>query len=493
MPGGLMQLVAYGAQDTYLSSNPQITFWKVLYKRHTNFAMESKRVDFLGTPMYGSKISAPLPRYADLITKSYLYVELPAYGAWATSGSIPTQSAYGWNNDQKRLGYVLFDYMDIEIGGQIVDKQYAQWMAIWSQVTSTVSKRIELDTLTGGVDKMAKSSCGTIGGTVYSTTPATDSSSSALVTGQSSTASWYSVDGNNQNTRVTALHIPLTFWFSRNPGLALPLVALQYHEVRINVQLASSRQVTSDPFGITLDPVTGLAPPNVPQLADIALMMDYVYLDTDERRRFAQQSHEYLIEQLQFSGDQQYTSQSVNIDMTLNHPIKELVWVTQWSAYLDCTDAAQVPTLHPISTQDFVDEAQLQLNGQERIEFRRGEYFNSVQVHQHHTGAGEIFPFVSAIDQVNYGSGVYFYSFAVKPEEHQPSGSCNFSRIDKATLYLKFRNDYTAGCDGLFGGGQYSFVQPTGGGGAPINVRIYAVNYNVLRVMSGMGGLAYSN
>jgi hypothetical protein len=209
-----------------------------------------------------------------------------------------------------------------------------------------------------------------------------------------------------------------------------------------------------------------------PPATQAAIYIDYIYLDTDERRRFAQQSHEYLIEQVQFNEDVGISSSSKRVDLTFNHPVKELLWVVQPTCYTNCkadrtnyrlSDAPNRLTPFVYDTTP-VYEQHLQINGQDRLERRYGDYFNKVQPFQHHTG-------------VSPGSAVYMYSFAIKPEEHQPSGTCNFSRIDTATLVLTM--------DGS--------VAVDQGSGDVWDMRMYAVNYNVLRIMSGMGGLAFSN
>jgi len=241
----------------------------------------------------------------------------------------------------------------------------------------------------------------------------------------------------------------------RNPGLALPLIALQYHEVKFNISFrpASECYITS----------TGSAPTSgVPSISDASLYIDYVYLDTDERRQFAQVQHEYLIEQLQYTGAESYSNSSVKSKLALNHPCKELVWVLQLDAnvatnvnrWSDYTDSGSSGT--PYGGDDPLSTAKLQLNGQDRFSVREATYFNVVQPYQHHTRCP--------------ATGIYVYSFALNPEQHQPSGTVNMSRIDNATLLLEL----TTGTDA-------------------IQLRVYAVNYNVLRVMAGMGGLAYSN
>jgi hypothetical protein len=240
---------------------------------------------------------------------------------------------------------------------------------------------------------------------------------------------------------VEKMFIPLQFWFCRNPGLALPLIALQYHEVKVMLTFGASADVAS--AVATSSPLS------------CSLWADYIYLDTDERRRFAQVSHEYLIEQLQFSDS---TSATKNHELTFNHPVKELIWTGGVS---DGALAAGPSTPKVVSTGD---KYKLVLNGHDRFAARDYRYFTQTQVWQHHTGCGGI-ALTGDGSQAVHADSIAVYSFALKPEEHQPSGTCNFSRIDNAKLVCT----------------------------ANESLYIYAVNYNVLRVMSGMGGLAYSN
>ena len=274
MGGGLLQLVAYGAQDAYITGNPHITFWKVLYKRHTNFAMEAFRVNFTGSPHYGQRVVAVVNRNADLMYKTYLEVTLPD----TVTAGVKWTAAW-----ERRLGYQLLKKIEVEIGGQIIDTHYGEWLFLWENLTSNFDNSVKLDSMTGGY----------LGG---------------------STTSAVSCGG-----RPSILYIPLQFWFCRNPGLALPLIALQYHEVRINVTLcpATDLVTASNPGTTTVSQAAAL----LPQLKDMALYIDYIYLDVDERRRFAQQSHEYLIDQLQFGLQQTITTASARIDLTLNHPV----------------------------------------------------------------------------------------------------------------------------------------------------------------------------
>jgi hypothetical protein len=297
------------------------------------------------------------------------------------------------------IGAAIFDNVEIEIGGQRIDRQTGQWMNVWASLTEENSSRVvAAATGTGGTLFQELSQ---MGGTV--TSVATD-------------------------TPAIDCKIPLQFWFCRNPGLALPLIALQYHEVKVVTTFT-----TLMPAGSTTK-----------------LWADYIYLDTDERRRFAQVSHEYLIEQVQFQAG---SSSSVSTELNFNHPVKELIWT---GPYLNGLTTALVDTA----------AYQLKLNGHDRMSARPLSYFAKQQVWMHHTGPGDIGPVAAASASAvgNSGTGIAVYSFALKPEEHQPSGTCNFSRIDNAQL--------------------------TG----PSQSRdVFAVNYNVLRIMSGMGGLAYSN
>jgi hypothetical protein len=451
MGGGLLQLVAYGAQDAYLSGNPHITFWKILYKRHTNFAMEAFRVNFTGAPAWGQRIVAVVNRNADLIWKVYLEVTLPK-----TDG-IPNLT-FWTGGAKRRLGYLMLQQVEVEIGGQIIDRHYGEWLYLWETLTADFDTAMKLDNLVGGQYNSQDTTLnGTCGG------------------------------------RPEVLYVPFQFWFNRNPGLALPLIALQYHEVRFNITLNDAINLVQGTPDAEADPPVSYpaslaaAAKALPQPKDMALYLDYIYLDVEERRRFAQESHEYLIEQLQFEGQQQITSASERIDLTLNHPVKELIWVFQDARKTDCSLPAtgggfsQQAYTQPFSYNDIVNRCRLQINGQDRFEERYGDYFWKVQPYQHHTGGGFARAIVSASTFVSNPAPnpINVYSFAIAPEEHQPSGTCNFSRIDNATLVF---DSVTTGAAGDFPSKAY-----------PYNFRLYAVNYNILRIMSGMGGLAYSN
>jgi hypothetical protein len=464
MGGGLLQLVAYGAQDAYITGNPHITFWKVLYKRHTNFAIEAMRVNFTGAPSYGQRVVAVVNRNADLIWKTYVEVTLPDTRIAATGLARTIQ----WTGDSlRRLGYILLNKIEVEIGGQVIDRHYGEWLYLWENLTSSYDNSVKLDSMLGAA---------VMGGTT---------------------------GFNACNSRPNVLYIPLQFWFNRNPGLALPLIALQYHEVRFNITLAPATDLVRTNAVNSLGAESNWstlsqAAQGLPEPRDMALYIDYVYLDVDERRRFAQDSHEYLIDQLQTGIPQTITAPQGRLDLTLNHPVKELIWVFQNVDRTDCSLPSTRPNdpNYPSNTQpdyvqkfvydDIAERCRIQLNGQDRFDERFGDYFWKVQPYQHHTG-GAFWPTRTAagVDaELAFGfvNPVNVYSFAIQPEEHQPSGTCNFSRIDTATLVYD-----------TYGSSPTSVAQIAPTKLTPFSFRVYAVNYNIFRIMSGMGGLAYSN
>ena len=442
MAGGLMQLVAYGAQDVYLTGNPKVTFFQAVYKRHTNFAMENIEQTVNGTVGNSGRVSVTIARNGDLIGDMYLEMVTKA-----TSNLAGTSENSGCWVAERAISAI-----ELTIGGQRIDKHYQKWWRLYSELYLNEDQK----------NKWAKM-----------TTCATGLADSKVF-------------------------LPLIFFFNRNAGLYLPLIALQYHEVRIDIDLASDMETYLKTTGFK---VWG----------------NYVYLDTEDRRRFAQKGHEYLIEQVQHTGTDETgdPDSAKQIRLSYNHPVKELVWCVSGStssghhmwnftsnAALDnqvvlCADpnylrtgantvalsslstSAGVPQLLSGQDTDLVTSVaewnedgtagdatsvgplktfKLILNGQDRFKEQPGKYFNQVQPYCHHSG--------------NPMPGIYSYSFALKPEEHQPTGTCNFSRIDNAQ------------------------VEITRKAGVPTSVKtlhMFAVNYNVLRIQSGMGGLAFSN
>jgi len=435
-----MQLVAYGAQDIYLTGNPQITFFKVVYRRHTNFSMEYLKQSSTGG---NTTKTWTVSRNGDLILDMFLENMGTLTGVTIDGGegiNYPSidRAINGLMN--AKLRYTL------EIGGQTIDRFSERYRNIHNGL--------------------------------FEFNPTNESS----------------IINTQRMKQLGIFNMP--FWFSRNPGCALPLIALQYHEVKFIM----------DGFDAYKEDIKALFigafktyPGDHYYHLDPELWVTYVYLDTDERRRFAQVSHEYLIEQIQtYSGKLEN-----NVELNFNHPVKELMWIFTNSK-------SEVENQFPNnSAQSFLnvwgkhDTIGLQLNGQDRFTPRHPTYFNCWQVDRYHTGYGNMFTInndytygrnntsmilTGQVDadaatesemgsiSSNRGAGnIFVYSFALKPEEHQPSGTCNFSRIDNAVMNFNFPNKVNVSGD------------------AWQNVEIYAKNYNVLRIMSGMGGLAYSN
>tara|TARA_B100000131_G_scaffold322807_1_gene378172 strand:+ start:34 stop:1086 length:1053 start_codon:yes stop_codon:yes gene_type:complete len=350
--------------------------------------MEAIEQTWNGSSTTAGRCTATISRNGDLVSRMYLEL----------TGQV--------KDDQNNPGASCITDVELEIGGQKIDKQSGLWMEVWSELTEP-NETGEVGCLTGAAE--------ITGGTRFQK------------------MSGFGGLGNDSGDDFTGFtfHVPLMFWFCRNPGLALPLIALQYHEVKVILNHTIGTAITS---------------------AGNKLYCDYIYLDTDERRRFAQVSHEYLIEQVQ---EQTLSTPTGSSDLNFNHPVKELIWVDTagWNAD-GGIDAA-------VGTGTY----QLKLNGHDRFSARSFTYFTRAQVWQHHTGCPVISD-IAARAQGGYADTIAVYSFALKPEEHQPSGTCNFSRIDNAQL--------------------------VGASGAAADT-IFAVNYNVLRIMSGMGGLAYSN
>jgi hypothetical protein len=403
MGGGLMQLVAYGAQDVYLTGNPQITFFKVVYRRHTNFSMESIRQVWMGGNDTAGHMSATISRNGDLVNGLHLEVVHKINSGAAVANAV----------------HSMIDTVECEIGGQMIDRQSGEWMEVYSELTEPDPD--------GRIIKHDAPGASAGHGSKFQ-----------LMSGCGGVIS----DRSNYHRNI----VPFRFWFCRNPGLALPLIALQYHEVKINLSFKESTQTT---------------------ISSNKLYADYIYLDTDERRRFAQVSHEYLIEQVQ---RREYSNVVTTMDLDFNHPVKELIWCTKRED-TGLTKALPGSQLSK-STTSFETTYQIKLNGHDRFSERPLEYFARYQVWRHHSGNQ-----LGSLDTTDAAGceSVAVYSFALKPEEHQPSGTCNFSRIDNAQLIINRVND------------------DFNTGNTNPNINVYAINYNVLRIMSGMGGLAYSN
>jgi len=452
-----MQLVAYGAQDVYLTGTPKVTFFQAVYKRHTNFAMELIQQTTNGSPAASGRVSVTIARNGDLVGNMHVALQ-------------PTTNVLTSNNagyDTNWIAERAIAAVELTIGGQRIDKHYQTWWRLYAELFLTESDKIAWGKMTTAVNSTVTTAV---------------------------------------NNRV---FLPLLFFFNRNPGLYLPLIALQYHEVRLDFDLTTYYDKY---FGTT---------------NAFEVWANYIYLDTEERRRFAQKGHEYLIEQVQHTGGDSVTNDTSTqlVRLSFNHPVKELIWCYtnpnfsttanlnhMWNFTTGTATVAVSSNVQSLAMSNnfvlphlcgvpqivntcgthgsagifglaggqaanafWVEEGlavggatapgvevgplnlfKVVLNGQDRFKEQNGKYFNQVQPFYHHTGT----PY----------PGIYTYSFALQPEEHQPTGTCNFSRIDNAQVSVQLK-----------------------GSTATTLQKLFAVNYNVLRIQSGMGGLAFSN
>jgi hypothetical protein len=436
MGGGIVQLSAYGSQDIYLTSRPEITYFKSIFKRHTNFSMESIIQLTEGNINFGGNITVTVARNGDLLGNQVVQVCLPDPKMFVTN---PNSYQYlGWIQG---VGNYLIKYVSIEIGGQQIDEQYGQWMDIWSQLNLNESQ-------------------------VYGY---------GLNVGKSfSSDIWqpYPIE----NIVGSRLQIPLLFWYCRNPGLAIPLVCLQFSDVKLKMTFEKFENlIVAVNNGQYITPVlNGYLPTLNPR--EFKIWNTYYFLDSTERRKFAQNPHEYLIEQIQTqSGTVESLTLENNIRINLSHPTKELIFTfTRNDTSAPQNDFSIGTNIIPNgSPSQFAPVYSLKLiiNGTDRFKERPGEYFRTVQAYDHHTRIPS-----------NY---IYVYSFAIKPEEYQPSGTCNFSRIDSSSLNFFLRN---------------SLSVPGNLDSSPLenytnlpDYNLYAPCYNIMRIFSGKCGLAYNS
>lgn len=390
MPSGYLQLAAQGAQDLYLTGNPTLTYFVAVYKRHTNFAIESIRLLFEGEVDFGKKTKCHIQPIASLINQIFLDIKLPSLAPNQDSDLNEEGSVqYSWINS---IGHAIIEQYNIIIGGNVIDRQFGQWLEIWSELTVPASKE------TGYYEMVGKNK-------VY-----------------------------DSITQPGPLHliVPLQFWFCRCIGLALPLIALQQHKVEIEM----SFREFDDLWISSSSTVTETKPPCL-KINEASLYVDYIYLDNKEKRWFAQNAHYYLIDQLQIHTTSLYSDRTNNIiELHFNHPIKELIWVVQNSDVLthgahsgnelfNFSDRSYTATTGPgggNAPTDCMDNAVLQFEGNDRFSRRSAKYFRLVQPYQRHTNVPANF--------------IYVYSFALEPENWKPTGACNFSRIDNVTLNI---------------------------------------------------------
>lgn len=567
MTAGIIQIVNYGSQDLYLTGNPEITFFKIVYRRHTNFSSESMEIPFDDYVNFDTESTSTVPKRGDIINNTYLKIILPkidlkrtpdgtgivnnaditnyntsitnyrtvadfmevnieayrkgyeTYTAenvtnvsdivdtitnYMNSDSFTTiinnyinlvgidisnrssmlivankyiadsvtskevifadmqEALIASSNTQKtyydlmitekniyldnknpnikfawvdRIGHAIVDYIELYIGGNRIDKHYGDWLNIWYELTNEYNKKDIYDKLIGNIKSLT------------------------------------TFDRNVKPSYT--LYIPLQFWFCKNNGLSLPLVALQYHDVYFVVKF---RKFTDCAYmeedktiyfshlsqELYLDELTE----NEGIKIDASFLIDYIHLDSKERKRFAKSSHEYLIEQIQVREYNDITAEDIVCHLDFNHSCKELIWVGQQTKYTQNTTGYTKCNWDKYTANEIDDDSgnitykdnivnniRMDFNGKERIQLTDSSYFNYVIPYNVHKNSP--------------ADGINVYSFSLSPEDHQPSGQCNMSRLSKVLMYVNLKSDLT------------------------INFRVYTINYNILRFLGGMAGCAY--
>jgi len=540
--GGLLQLVAQGKQDVFLTGNPQITWFKMVYRRYTNFSVESQAIYFDGTPDFGKRLTCVVPRRGDLLGPLLLEITLPQIkykagtyintdgnattatftgsvsatiltvtamstgppasppieegmyliGSGITPGTQIISSGTGTGgvgtytvsvsymgtvsvneattktfivqdqNDKAsyitNLGHAMIEEVSVEIGEQEIDKQTGEWMHIWSKLSTQPGVQAGFnDMVYNYADGVAPPS----------TQPVLDNS--------------VSIGGSTYQYGAVKLYVPLQFWFNKNPGLYLPLLALQYHPIRLNLKLRPLSQLIQFYDTNCSNNAACANPPELEpaKIIDLRLYGDFVNLDTEERRRFVSNSHEYLIEQIQYTPNisipDKTTTAMVSLDF--NHPLREIIWIIQRDCMTTVNDWFNYSPLSTFlgesgnNSINMLQQALLQLDGYDRFEVRDAGYFRLVQPYQYHTN-------------VPTDTFIYCYSFAIRPEELQPSGSLNASRIDSMNLQIALRPDPPST---LTDQSDPRYVPIRGNA----HIRIYTTNHNILRIVNGFGGLLF--
>ena len=435
MTGALIQLVAIGQQDVSLTGNPEITFFKSVYKTHTNFAIDSTLQVINGNWGQGQTVYCTISRSGDLVGPMTLIL------GDLNQGGITITDGYACDRTIEHC----ISQIDLIIGGQVIDSIDGHWLRIRSELMMNEKEKLKYCQLTSSTDQFS----------------------------------------------ANTLRLPLPFCFNRNPGLFIPLIALQYHEIQLAITFTQSALIDWD---------------NSTGLPYSSLWVDYVFLDTEERRQFAQNEQTYLIEQTQRQFETVSTISSTEANQTISinfkHPVKEIYWifgnnVGEYSIYPERPnfisrnfiqgtnyiinnvtnqtipgalmntgnlDGDQLILLSASNFYGFLENplstAKIVFGSQDRTPLRTFQYFNEQQPYYYHSGKPQV--------------GIYSYSFALHPEDYQPTGTCNFSRLNNP----QFQFNVTP----------YAATRPVS---MSTNIRLYALNYNVLKISSGYGTLQY--
>jgi hypothetical protein len=551
MPGGLLQLNAYGAQNQYLNGNPQMTFFKVVYRRYTNFSSEYIRQNVKGpnqlSPNVPIQLTCKIDRNGDLIQQIYFVFNLPdIYSAydWETAQELirerknPIESLYNFNWI-KNIGTSIINWITISIGGQEIDKQYGEWMNVWSELNLQDSELDAYNEMIGNIPELF--SPDVVPGNngfypVSSLNPNLNVDYQENIFFENKDNARFNPYFRPASIKGRKIFVPINFWFCRNPGLSLPLIALQYHDVFIRIELRPLNElytiletdITSPLLGSRIRPnqlksnqsignfLSNKNQWNYQELVqaqsnntknseanpfwnlDPHFLVNYYFLDTKERERFASVTHEYLITQTNTSSFLG-TIGTKSLILNLHHPSKQLIWTTKrsdvsnindWNNYTNwlteispytfsyankdfpadanLIDIIPNKTNTELFSKQIMKSARILFNGEERFASQNFEYFSFLQPYEYNIRSPK--------------DGIYVFSFSIEKEKFQPSGACNMARINKIQLEIECNKipSRVSPNETL----QYAY-------GYDINV--YSINYNVLRIMGGMAGLVFTN
>jgi hypothetical protein len=492
MAGGLLLLAAYGKENLVLSYNPEITFFKVIYRRHTNFAIEPMEQPFKNTPNFGTRVSSHISQNGDLISNIYVVVDLPSIFPPTRTDISNSIKKFAW---VKKLGWALIRSVELIIDGILIDRHLGEWLNIWAELKITSEHKRGLDKMIGNIEEL------------------------------------YNYSSGKQTYR---LHIPLSFWFCDYFSTSLPLIALLHNDIQVNVDfnefklchnvtpthyitinenfvlfkegeilvqtldnttakaefiyfdvltnkmyvnyisgtfistIVTTNSIVGVESNFIVTPKNNLEGGNLlikdqdyfrgfsPSIENAFLVVNYVYLDHAERLKFITSNHEYLIQTVQFISDLPVFSHFNKIKLTFVNPCIEIIWRLVLNSNKIQNDFFNYQTERGTN---IVTDAALLIDGLNRVNVYSGEYYSDVQNYLYHTNTSS--------------PGLNIYSFSLHPQQYQPSGSLNFSKVKDVTLELNLDKTVTYQNN--------AFIQ------------VFARSYNVLRIIDKRAALAYSS
>ncbi len=418
--GGILQIVAVGPQDIATSGNPETSFYRQVFKRYTNFGIENKVLTFEGASDFGQSVTLQIPRnFGDLLGPCYLAITLPPL--YLSDGS-----EVGYTNS---IGHALIQEISVMIGEKEIDRHTGEYMQLMTKLETDESKRYGVQEMIGEIDGFP---------TVTKKGPFT-------------------------------VYVPLHFWFCKDPGLYLPLIALQHHAVRINLTIAKLQQLFYNEGLLTCSTDNTVLAVRDAHITKLELLCDIVQLDIQERRTLTSTVQQYVIPVTYTSNNFPLPAQAtqVNVPLDFKNQMRELVWVVQREKMLTVNEpfnySSRAANESGPGPYDLINSAVVLLDGEERFERRDAAYFRTLQPYRYHTA-------------IPSGQFIYTYSFCLDPESSVPNGTLNFSRFQRVVLQIAPNNTATQ--------------MPDGGRGNAV-CRVYGRAWNYLKVLNGMGGLLF--